>query len=259
MPAITKLRSRDLLDGLKPEDEIIPEDKRIEAKDNILEALIKGCERFEEETTSVATYPLYRLGGDEEAWLIKSILSRLPPFHAKDITQFSQVFPKVHDKTSKTRVSGFDEELVGSYLNACIQRCPENEVLIYSDKCGWRNIGNSNVSKSILVRGNLTNAAENMQGGYLHVEGNINGWAAIDMSDGMVYVKGDIYGETGRRMCGGVIIADGNASMKVIGHEMTGGVIRINGNRKIRVSQKIRGGVVYHRDQKVYDGRRVEQ
>ena len=108
----------------------------------------------------------------------------------------------------------------------------------------------------IIVEGDNDNSVLGlfMTSGEIEVYGNVNGGAGNFMEGGRIKISGNVDGVIGNVMEGGEIIIEGDVN-RPIGPGMKNGTIRVYGKRP-RVSEAIEGGVIYHRDRVIYDGRK---
>ena len=264
----TRMRAKDLLEGLNPEDEIIPE-KKAEVKANPrLEEIIHGFLSIPEQLKTViyageankidlfyqacrAALPKRQiLPQDVEAfslWLNDSLLA-----YKEDRSYYAGLYltaladnargrkVTIHTAHLETlpleigyRLAGASITVMGDCKSFGARMDKGSEMLIKGN--AESEIGTEMRRARIIIEGDVlkgSDVGEQMEGGYIEVRGNVYGFAGLGMESGTILIEGDL-------------------SDKI--DQMKGGTIRVNGKRP-RVLRSCKGGVVYHRDKIIYSG-----
>jgi len=109
-------------------------------------------------------------------------------------------------------------------------------------------LGSRMIDGSIEVHASASRIGYELIGGNISIYGPIKETIGERMSGGNIRINNDVYSSVGSSMSGGSIEINGNVFGMIIGIGMTGGEIRINGNNRFKVSKKIKGGTIYHKN-----------
>ena len=236
------LRARDLLEGLRPEDEQ-PERKIDLSKNPTLEVLVRGFEIALK--TDNGTIPLVRLEK-----LISAQLRGLS-FGAEDIEKLSILAGRYQDAANFGFISG-------EYLNQCFELCRDELILVRT-----KHLHNPpsylslKTPKTIIIEGNVgRELGFMMERGTIVVRGNTDYHLGDELIGGKLHIYGNGGMDIGRNMSGGEIIIEGNAG-PTIGLGMNGGTIHLNGDY-IGITPNQRKGSIYHKGKLIMrDGEQI--
>ena len=209
MTLVNRLNASDLFGQLRPEDE--QEVRKATAhKSETLEWLLKGFEIY----SALAEVSKYRdvlpPGVAQRIIRLKNVA-----ISSGDVTALSILLPNHYTQNeSEYHPTDFSRGLVmGIYLNACIRKCTDNRIFVYTGNYGCfpEEIGGANKDKQIIVVGDAGDRLGN------------------NMVSGEIEVRGDVRGsQIAENMKGGVIRIRGCADVSRIGERMEGGEVYIS-------------------------------
>jgi len=215
-----KLKAADIFDELGPLEE--HEQKKFKVECNpITDVFIRGLEMMIEGYSE--KYPdKYPYEGDVEKG-VEEVCEGLPlpKYGARDVEAFSLMLSSEDYKTN------FFEHYAGTWLNALIQRCPDEKITIHTYHL--------NVRLDRIGRGH--------KGKYLTINGDVGPRCGIDMKSGIIRVIGNARDHLGMAMEGGEIIVERNA-VNFVGHRMKGGIIRVKGRLAYELGMDMEGGEI---------------
>jgi len=245
MTLTTRLHLADLFDGLHEEEK--QDFREFEVKDNpTLDAMLKRFENFLSELKNTRTGLTTR---DHYKICLNHISPKNNP---KEIQLFSIALQKYQN---------IDQDMMGLYMSALMNTCPENVITIYADPLNQ--LGYQNNDKQIKVKSDVGELlglqmqrglihlygdsawglGQGMTGGKIIVEGNAGQSAGMSMRGGEIYIKGDASDLPGDEMKGGKILIKGNTGSHV-GFVMQSGEIHIEGNAGGDIGERMQGGEI---------------
>src|SRR3989344_3271586 len=265
----TRMRARDLLEGLNPESEH-PRDRKPEVKANPrLEEIIHGFFNISEQLKTV----IYAGEANKIDLFYQACRAALPKRQIlpQDVEAFSLWLNDSLLVYKENR-----SHYAGLYLTALADNARGRKVIIHTAhlgtlplEIGYRLAGASitvmgdckdfgarmDKGSEILIKGNAeSEIGTGMRRARIIIEGDVLKGSDVgeQMEGGYIEVRGNVYGFAGLGMESGTILIEGDLSDKI--DQMKGGTIRVNGKRP-RVLRSCKGGVIYHRDRIIYDGR----
>jgi len=228
-----ELNATDIFDELGPLEEHEQKKFKVE-RSPILDAFVRGLE------TIIDNFP--------DNWYVNRHVEKLceefplPKYDARDVEAFSLMLSSEDYKTAI-----FEYE-TGLWLNALIQRCPDEKITIRTHHPSdlLIDIGASHESKYLIVNGDVGfQCGRDMKSGIIRVKGNVGTDAGMRMEGGKIIVEGNARDAIGWYMEGGIIHVKGDVGIDV-GAAMEGGEIYLNGSYK-SLGGRISGGDIYHK------------
>jgi len=185
--------------------------------------------------------------GDDYSYQAFQKIIKKYDYTLKDVEYFVSKF--LPSKEQQGSIQDLEMLLAAAMINRIISEEDEIEITNnFSEPIP--NVGYRLSCGKIHVKGDAFTAGYGMSDGELIIDGDVE-IVGNEMSGGLIHVKGNVLGPFNcDNMNGGRVIIDGNVE-DVIASGMKDGVIEINGNYKIIDDLKT-GGEIYHRGRKIW-------